>query len=200
MDVPRTTISADCTSRVFHRRSFRAHWRRSVFLSTIRSCPVWTTVTFRTEESRHSRDRIQRDFADTMFERSVLVLIDSALELGSLNRLQCGTGLRVSEHFGNFFQRNVTDLEFGTLDADKALAALVKHEAKLDEKTGAFFQCAVLYTSAAGERLVRVHNIAVPVANVLGNVFRHADMDATITYESKKGKLELYSAFVRTSR
>lgn len=94
-------------------------------------------------------------------------------------------GLRIADHFGNFFQRNVTDLEFGTIDADKAVAARIKHEGKLDEKLDAHFQCAVLYTSATGERRVRVHNLAVPVTTLLANVFRFADMDTTLAYIAK---------------
>ena len=99
-----------------------------------------------------------------------------------------GIGLRIADHFGSFFQRNVTDLEFGTMDADKAVAARIKHEGKLDEKVDAHFQCAVLYTSATGQRRVRVHNLAVPVTSLLANVFRFADMDTTIAYVAKDGK------------
>lgn len=97
-----------------------------------------------------------------------------------------GLGLRVSEHYGNFYQRNVTDLEFGTMDADKAVTALLKHESKLDDKRDAYFQCAVLYTSSDGHRKVRLHNIAVPVTQIMANVFRYADMDATMTHCAKE--------------
>lgn len=101
-------------------------------------------------------------------------------------RLRCSNGLRVADHFGNFFQHNATDLELGTMDADKCVAALVKHDSKLDEKHEAHFQCAALYTTAEGERRVRCHNIAVPVTSLLGNVFRYADMDSTVAYYSKE--------------
>ena len=103
-------------------------------------------------------------------------------------RIRCSEGLRISDHFGNFFQRNVTDLEMGMVDADKAVAALVKHDAKLDEKLPAYFQCAVLYTSATGQRRVRCHNLAVGVSSKLGDVFRAADMDATIALVAKEGE------------
>lgn len=83
----------------------------------------------------------------------------------------------------------MTDLEFGTVDSDKAVAAIIKHDGKLDEKREAYFQCAVLYTSAFGERRVRCHNIAVPVSSKLGDVFRLADMDATIAIVAKEGGL-----------
>jgi protein transport protein SEC24 len=108
-------------------------------------------------------------------------------------------GLRIAEHFGNFYQRNVTDLEFGTVDADKAIAALVKHESKLDDKKDAHFQCAVLYTSATGERRVRLHNVAVPVTQVMSNVFRFADMDATIAYCTKEGQYCIHDGVCHTA-
>ncbi|PWN51749.1 hypothetical protein IE53DRAFT_367801 [Violaceomyces palustris] len=101
-------------------------------------------------------------------------------------RVRCSNGLRVVEHYGNFFQRNVTDLEMGNIDSDKAFAALIKHEGKLDEKQEAHFQCAILYTTASGERRVRCHNIAVPVTNLLGNVFRYADMDSAVAFHMKE--------------
>jgi protein transport protein SEC24 len=106
----------------------------------------------------------------------------------STMRIRCSNGLHVTEHFGNFFQRNTTDLELANIDADKAVAALVKHEGKLDEKQEAHFQCAILYTTASGERRVRCHNIAVPVTSLLGNVFRYADMDSTVAYFMKEGE------------
>ncbi|GAA5904381.1 uncharacterized protein JCM6883_006470 [Sporobolomyces salmoneus] len=115
-------------------------------------------------------------------------------------RIRCSNGLRISDHFGNFFQRNITDLEFGTLDADKAIAARIKHESKLDEKSDAYFQCAALYTSATGQRRVRVHNIAVPVTSLVNNVFRYADMDTTIALIAKESITQTNSKSLRIVR
>ncbi|BGO91181.1 hypothetical protein NBRC10512_005725 [Rhodotorula toruloides] len=115
-------------------------------------------------------------------------------------RIRCSNGLRVADHYGNFFQRNVTDLEFGTIDADKAVAAKIKHEGKLDEKADAHFQCAALYTSAAGERRVRVHNLAVPVSSLISGVFRAADMDTTITFLTKEAITHASSKTLRQVR
>ncbi|CAO1626197.1 unnamed protein product [Parajaminaea phylloscopi] len=101
-------------------------------------------------------------------------------------RLRCSNGLNPTQHYGNFYQRNATDLEFGNIDADEAISVLLKHDGRLDEKREAHFQCALLYTTSYGERRVRCHNIAVPVTNLLGNVFRYADLDSTIAYYAKE--------------
>ncbi|KAK4053375.1 COPII coat Sec23p-Sfb3p heterodimer component [Microbotryomycetes sp. JL201] len=115
-------------------------------------------------------------------------------------RIRCSNGLRVQEHYGNFFQRNVTDLEFGMIDSDKGVGARLKHEGKLDDKTDAFFQCAVLYTSANGQRRVRVHNLAVPVTTLLANVFRYADMDTTIAHLAKEAVSQTTSKTLKAVR
>ncbi|KAI1311905.1 COPII coat Sec23p-Sfb3p heterodimer component [Mortierella claussenii] len=103
----------------------------------------------------------------------------------ALMRVRCSTGLRIAEHFGNFHMKNSTDLELAGIDSEKAFGVLVKHDGKLDEKTEASFQVALLYTTADGRRRVRVHNFSTPVTTLLGNVFRWADMDTTINFLSK---------------
>lgn len=132
----------------------------------------------------HPRFDPVRDGVKLLSEVRRTVLRETAYNVTM--RLRCSNGLRVADHFGNFFQHNATDLELGTMDADKCIAALVKHDGKLDEKHEAYFQCAVLYTTAEGERRVRCHNIAVPVTSLLGNVFRYADMDSTVAFYSKE--------------
>ncbi|KAF8928335.1 hypothetical protein EDD21DRAFT_383268 [Dissophora ornata] len=103
----------------------------------------------------------------------------------ALMRVRCSTGLRITEHFGNFHMKNSTDLELAGLDSEKAFGVLVKHDGNLNERTEASFQVALLYTTADGLRRVRVHNFSTPVTTLLGNVFRWADMDTTINFLSK---------------
>ncbi|CAG8657181.1 5507_t:CDS:10 [Rhizophagus irregularis] len=106
----------------------------------------------------------------------------------SLMRIRCSNGLRVEEHFGNFNMRNTTDIELAGIDSDKAFGALLKYDGKLDEKTDAYIQCALLYTTATGQRRVRTHNLSVSVTTLLGNVFRHAEMDTTVNLLVKQDR------------
>lgn len=103
-------------------------------------------------------------------------------------RIRCSNGLRVVDHIGNFYQRSLTDLEFGTLDDAKGFAAVLKHEARLDERQPAFVQVAVLYTSADGERRVRCLNMSFTTTSLIGNVFRFADLDAAVSVFMKDGE------------
>ncbi|KAK9760738.1 COPII coat Sec23p-Sfb3p heterodimer component [Basidiobolus ranarum] len=95
-------------------------------------------------------------------------------------RIRCSNGLSVDDHFGNFYMRNATDVEFGGIDSDKAIGAVIKHDSKVDEKLDATFQCALLYTTVGGQRRIRLHNLSVPVTTLMGNMFRYAEMDATL--------------------
>ncbi|WAQ81729.1 hypothetical protein PtA15_2A40 [Puccinia triticina] len=134
----------------------------------------------------HPRFNPQRDCFKVHSELRRVLTRETAASVTM--RIRCSNGLRISEHFGSFLQRNVTDLEFGNLDADKAIAALLKIEGKLEDNGSveAQLQCALLYTSAAGERRVRCHNLTLPVTRVIGNIFRSADMDATMALLTKQ--------------
>ena len=83
--------------------------------------------------------------------------------------------------------KNTTDVELAGLDSEKSIGVLLKHEGKLDERTDVSLQCALLYTTATGQRRIRLHNTTVPVASLLGNMFRYAEMDTTINLMSKMG-------------
>ncbi|KAF0507910.1 ER to Golgi transport-related protein [Gigaspora margarita] len=104
----------------------------------------------------------------------------------ALMRIRCSNGLKVADHFGNFNMRNATDIELAGIDSDKAFGALLKYDGKLDEKTDAYIQCALLYTTSTGQRRVRTHNLSVTVTQLLGNVFRHAEMDTTVNFLAKQ--------------
>ncbi len=111
-----------------------------------------------------------------------------------LLRVRCSNGLRVVEHFGNFYMKNSTDVEFGYLDSETAFAVQLKHDGKLDEHDNVYFQIALLYTTAFGQRRIRVLNSAFSVTPQMGNVFRCAEMDAIVNYISKAGTRSIFFA------
>ena len=103
-------------------------------------------------------------------------------------RIRCSSGLRVSDHIGSFYQRSMTDLEFGCLDEGKAFAAVLSHEGiRLDDRQPAFVQVAALYTSSSGERRVRCLNMSFTTTSLIGNIFRFADLDSSVTVFIKDG-------------
>lgn len=71
------------------------------------------------------------------------------------------------------------DVSVPGIDADAAFGVTFKHEEKLDENGApACVQCALLYTTAQGERRIRVLTLGFQVTTSMASLFRYADLDA----------------------
>ena len=102
-------------------------------------------------------------------------------------KVRCSNGLQTQHYYGNFLQKNsAADLEFGSIDADKAVTVTFTHDGVLDEKLDAHFQSALLYTTASGQRRVRVQNMVAAVTRNVRETFRVADQDAIVTVLAKE--------------
>ncbi|KAF8889573.1 Sec23/Sec24 trunk domain-containing protein [Infundibulicybe gibba] len=101
-------------------------------------------------------------------------------------RIRSSSGIQVADHYGNFLQRNPTDLEFGVLDADKAVSVLLEHVRSLDVRDYVYLQSAVVYTTVSGERRVRTCNLALQVVELAASVFQFADMDAVVCHFARE--------------
>lgn len=106
-------------------------------------------------------------------------------------KVRCSNGLQVSSYHGNFLQHNFgADLEFGVIDSDKSIGAMFSYDGKLDAKLDAHFQCALLYTTASGERRVRCTNTVAGVSEGAMESMRFIDQDAVVNIIAKEGKRE----------
>ena len=115
----------------------------------------------------------------------------------AMMKVRCSNGLHAVDYDGNFFQHNPTEIEFGTIDADKGIVVKFKHEGKLERKLDVVFQSALLYTAASGERRVRVQNIAARSTNDIGEIFKTADEDAIAVTIAKEASFKMLT---KTSR
>ncbi|KAI4094750.1 MAG: hypothetical protein LQ344_001995 [Seirophora lacunosa] len=105
----------------------------------------------------------------------------------ALMKVRCSNGLQVSSYHGNFLQHSFgADLELGSVDADKALGVMFSYDGQLDAKLDAHFQCALLYTTAGGERRVRCTNTVASVSESLPEVMRFIDQDAVVSMIAKE--------------
>ena len=104
-------------------------------------------------------------------------------------KVRCSNGLQVSSYHGNFKQHTFgADLEFGIIDADKAIGVMFSYDGKLDARLDAHFQCALLYTTANGERRVRCTNTVASVSEGGSECMRFIDQDAVVAIIAKEGK------------
>jgi protein transport protein SEC24 len=105
----------------------------------------------------------------------------------ALMKVRCSNGLQVSGYHGNFYHHSFgADLEFGVIDADKAIGVLFSYDGKLDPKLDAHFQSALLYTTAGGERRVRCTNIVASVSPNTGECMKFVDQDAVVSIIAKE--------------
>lgn len=108
-------------------------------------------------------------------------------------KIRCSNGLKVVQMVGNFLRKGPADLEMGSIDADKTIACVFRHDGKLDPKVLVHFQSAILFTSPDGKRILRTHNIKCSVSPQIGTVMRHCDVGAAIATIAKLAVIELYS-------
>ena len=118
----------------------------------------------------------QLDFAQLHNDLRWNLLRPQGLE--AVMRLRASAGLGVVDYGGFYCKRTPTDVDLPTLDSDKAISVSLRYEEKLPDGQEACVQCALLYTTVAGERRIRVHTLALPISSVLGNIFRASDLEA----------------------
>ncbi|KAF2729006.1 Sec23/Sec24 family protein-like protein [Polyplosphaeria fusca] len=105
----------------------------------------------------------------------------------ALMKVRCSNGLQVSAYHGNFYHHTFgADLEFGVIDADKAIGVMFSYDGKLDPKLDAHFQSALLYTTASGERRVRCNNLVASVSEGAAEAMKFVDQDAVVSIIAKE--------------
>jgi protein transport protein SEC24 len=110
----------------------------------------------------------------------------------ALMKVRCSNGLQVSAYHGNFTHHTFgADLEFGSIDQDKAIAVMFGYDGKLDSKLDAHFQSALLYTASNGQRRVRCHNLVASIAPGGGQALSFVDQDAVITAIAKEASVRI---------
>ncbi|KAK2808367.1 hypothetical protein FQN50_004752 [Emmonsiellopsis sp. PD_5] len=105
----------------------------------------------------------------------------------ALLKVRCSNGLQVASYHGNFLQHTFgSDLQLGSIDADKAFGIVFTYDGKLDTKLDAHFQAALLYTTASGQRRVRCINIVAAVNEGGMETMKSIDQDAVVNIVAKE--------------
>ncbi|XP_049848433.1 uncharacterized protein LOC126315235 isoform X2 [Schistocerca gregaria] len=106
--------------------------------------------------------------------------------LDAICKLRCGESLSVDRYEGNF-KPGDTDIEFCTIDCDKVFIVYLKHDDVLQENKNSVIQFAMVYTSEAGVRLIRVHTAYFAVASTLPALYRSASIEAVLSVLLRRG-------------
>lgn len=97
-------------------------------------------------------------------------------------KIRCSKGLKCSELLAPWPAAKGSDnsaFELPRISADTSFVFSLKLEDCEDEDytwTSYYVQLAVLYTNVRGERLLRIHTTAIPVANSIKMVYQHANV------------------------
>lgn len=119
----------------------------------------------------------------------------------ALMKVRCSNGLQVSAYHGNFTHHTFgADLEFGVIDADKAISVMFSYDGKLDPKLDAHFQSALLYTTASGERRVRCSNIVASVSEGAMGAMQLVDQDAVVGIIAKEATARMTERMLKDIR
>lgn len=111
--------------------------------------------------------------------------VQKVIGFDAVMRVRTSTGIRAVDFFGAFYMSNTTDVELAGLDGDKTVTVEFKHDDRLNEESGALLQCALLYTSCAGQRRLRIHNLALNCCTQLADLYRNCETDTLINYMAK---------------
>lgn len=101
-------------------------------------------------------------------------------------KLRTSNGISVADNFGPIYMRTSGEMLFGNASESKTVACLLQVDDKIPEKAKVSFQFAALYTDSRGIRRVRVHNLCVPVATNIFDLFGHSDCEAVCNFLSKR--------------
>ncbi|EGT48379.1 hypothetical protein CAEBREN_31846 [Caenorhabditis brenneri] len=116
--------------------------------------------------------------------------VSKKIAFDCIARVRTSTGIRPITFTGSFHMENSTDLEFATIDENKAFLTEIEHDDTLKD-SAALIQTAVLYTSMTGQRRLRILNMCLPVTSDYHQVYRLADPEALTAFMLKQA-VQLY--------
>ncbi|NXP50499.1 SC24C protein, partial [Heliornis fulica] len=157
-------------------------------------------VTYQTGGSIYKYAYFQLETDQDRFLNDLRRDVQKEVGFDAVMRVRTSTGIRATDFFGAFYMSNTTDVEMAGLDCDKTITVEFKHDDKLSEDSGALLQCALLYTSCAGQRRLRIHNLSLNCCTQLADLYRNCETDTLINYLAKYAYRGVLGSPVKTVR
>lgn len=123
---------------------------------------------------------IERD--EVTFMYAIKEAIDSIAGYQCQLKVRCSHGLIVKKYYGGFKTEDDSGsaISIPNVGGSTTIVCEFGYNGSLDTKNDAHFQAALLYTSAAGVRKVRVINSIVSVTQRIVDVFSFSDQDVIV--------------------
>ncbi|XP_075999892.1 protein transport protein Sec24D [Genypterus blacodes] len=119
------------------------------------------------------------------FLRDLRKDVQKNIGFDAIMRVRTSTGFRATDFYGAIHMNNTTDIEMAAVDCDKAVTVEFKHDDTLSEETGAFMQCALLYTTISGQRRLRIHNLSLNCSLQLSELYKSCETDSLVNFFAK---------------
>nr|XP_057924820.1 protein transport protein Sec24D isoform X2 [Doryrhamphus excisus] len=119
------------------------------------------------------------------FLRDVRKEVQKSIGFDAIMRVRTSTGFRATDFFGAIHMKNTTDVEMAAVDCEKAVTVEFKHDDALNEETGAFIQCALLYTTISGQRRLRILNLSLNCSSHLSELYKSCETDSLVNFFAK---------------
>ncbi|XP_061524944.1 protein transport protein Sec24D [Phycodurus eques] len=130
-------------------------------------------------------NNFQVDTDGEHFLRDLRKEVQKSIGFDAIMRVRTSTGFRATDFFGAIHMNNTTDVEMAAVDCDKAVTVEFKHDDALSEETGAFIQCALLYTTIGGQRRLRVFNLGLNCSSHLSELYKSCETDSLVNFFAK---------------
>ncbi|KAJ7608543.1 hypothetical protein B0H17DRAFT_967395, partial [Mycena rosella] len=101
-------------------------------------------------------------------------------------RVRCSRGISVKSIHGNFFLQGTDRVVMPAVPLDQSYAFEFQIDSEPLAGPLAVFQTALLHTTSAGERRIRVLTLALPTTSAISDVFVSADVRALVTLIAKQ--------------
>nr|XP_046236643.1 protein transport protein Sec24D [Scatophagus argus] len=134
------------------------------------------------------------------FLRDLRKDVQKSIGFDAIMRVRTSTGFRATDFFGAVYMNNTTDIEMAAVDCDKAVTVELKHDDALNEETGAFIQCALLYTTIGGQRRLRIHNLSLNCSSQLSELYKSCETDSLINFFAKSAYRAILNQPVKNVR
>ncbi|CAG5058624.1 unnamed protein product [Parnassius apollo] len=129
--------------------------------------------------------RAARNWQAEQLTRMLTRYLTRKIGFEAVMRVRCTRGISIHTFHGNFFVRSTDLLSLPNVSPDAGFGMQLTIEESLSDLQQVCFQAALLYTSSKGERRIRVHTLALPIASNLTEVLHAADQQCIIGLLSK---------------
>lgn len=142
-----------------------------------------------------------RDYEKLYFDLLRLIRRPSAFDCTF--KLRCSKGLGIQDAITPFTVAggstayrvmDKTTFKIPRIDCDTSFAFTIKYQDHLENRRQVFFQVALLHTTLGGDRLIRVHTLAVPVTTSLSSTFRYSEVECVVSYMSRLAAKNIISS------